>query len=264
MSNKIPFIIHCSWLSDYPLSSLAKGCLENWKKYAPYCEIRLWTSHNYDLNKNEFLKEMVKRNLWANASDYVRKDVVYQFGGIYLDLDVLFQKDPKELFDFPAFVGFERAGTSLLVNDGAGFGAEPGNTDLKELLDLYDKMKVEDMFEGDRQIYHGPNMVTDWMQKKGLVLANRQQKVGTFLVLPWDVLSPMDYQGNKSLSEQTISLHLYNNSWKNPNSNWITFEFDKYKKRHPKASLRRIKNHLWLCHPIKMFQNRFLRKHKSE
>jgi hypothetical protein len=263
----LPKIIHCCWLSGYPLSDQANHCLDTWKKFLPDYEIKLWTNKNYDLSKNLFLREMVKRQLWANASDYVRKDVVYQYGGIYLDLDVEMIKDPRSLYDRGAFVGFERwddhGVTRYSINDGPGFGAAKGSPLLQEILDAYSRLEISDLFQDNKSIYMGPDLETKFLEKKGLKLDNLEQKIMDFTILPWDYLTPMDMKGNLTLTDNSISIHLYRNSVKNPNSNWITFQFEKYRKKHPGASPKRIRLHLWLTHPINMFKNRFLRGKKN-
>jgi len=58
---------------------------------------------NFDLEKhiekNSFLRECYKRNLWAYIADYVRIHYLYEHGGIYLDTDMEIVKDFSPLFE---------------------------------------------------------------------------------------------------------------------------------------------------------------------
>ena len=85
---KIPHIIHYCWFGRNPKSELVLNCIESWKKYLPGYEIREWNEDNYDVTQVNFVKEAYENQKWAFVSDYVRFDVLYQFGGIYFDTDV--------------------------------------------------------------------------------------------------------------------------------------------------------------------------------
>lgn len=81
---KIPHIIHYCWFGRNPKSELVLNCIESWKKYLPGYEIREWNEDNYDVTQVNFVKEAYENQKWAFVSDYVRFDVLYQFGGIIL------------------------------------------------------------------------------------------------------------------------------------------------------------------------------------
>ena len=105
---KIPHIIHYCWFGRNPKSELVLNCIESWKKYLPGYEIREWNEDNYDVTQVNFVKEAYENQKWAFVSDYVRFDVLYQFGGIYFDTDVeLLKPIPEEILAKRAFTGFE-------------------------------------------------------------------------------------------------------------------------------------------------------------
>ena len=84
----IPKVIHYCWFGGNPLPEEAKRCIESWKKYCPDYKIIEWNENNYDVNSNEYMKSAYKEKKWAFVSDYARIDVVYKYGGIYMDTDV--------------------------------------------------------------------------------------------------------------------------------------------------------------------------------
>ena len=98
------------------------NCIESWKKYLPGYEIREWNEDNYDVTQVNFVKEAYENQKWAFVSDYVRFDVLYQFGGIYFDTDVeLLKPIPEECSAKRAFTGFE---STKLMHPGLVIGID--------------------------------------------------------------------------------------------------------------------------------------------
>ena len=134
---KIPHIIHYCWFGRNPKSELVLNCIESWKKYLPGYEIREWNEDNYDVTQVNFVKEAYENQKWAFVSDYVRFDVLYQFGGIYFDTDVeLLKPIPEEILAKRAFTGFE---STKLISPGLVMGSIKGLNLISEILEEYQK-----------------------------------------------------------------------------------------------------------------------------
>ena len=84
----IPKIIHMTWFGDDPFPPVVIRCMESWKKHLPDYKIQIWTKDNYDLNINQWVREAYAAKKYAFVSDFARFDVLYKYGGIYLDSDV--------------------------------------------------------------------------------------------------------------------------------------------------------------------------------
>ena len=84
----IPKTIHYCWFGRKPLPELALRCIDSWKKYLPEYNIKEWNEDNYDINKNQYIKEAYQAQKYAFVSDYARFDILFQHGGIYFDTDV--------------------------------------------------------------------------------------------------------------------------------------------------------------------------------
>ena len=145
----IPKVIHYCWFGGNPLPEEAKRCIESWKKYCPDYKIIEWNENNYDVNSNEYMKAAYKEKKWAFVSDYARIDVVYKYGGIYMDTDVELVKELDSFLNDRMYCGWEmrdplldKLGRSYenSVAFGLGFGAEKGHPALKKILDLYDRI----------------------------------------------------------------------------------------------------------------------------
>ncbi|MDR2649919.1 MAG: hypothetical protein LBB94_09445 [Clostridiales bacterium] len=47
-----------------------------------------WNENNYDITKNRYMYDAYNAKKWAFVSDYARLDVLCQYGGVYIDVDV--------------------------------------------------------------------------------------------------------------------------------------------------------------------------------
>ena len=84
----IPKKIHYCWFGRNPLTESAKKYIESWKKYCPEYEIIEWNENNFDLTENRYAREAYEQKKWAFVSDYARLKIVYEQGGLYMDVDV--------------------------------------------------------------------------------------------------------------------------------------------------------------------------------
>ena len=138
----IPKIIHYCWVGNSPKPKSVLYCIESWRKYCPGYEIREWNESNYDFSKNGYMKQAYEAKKWGFVPDYARLDIIYKYGGIYLDTDVELIKSLDELLNQTAFMGFENTGDGeFFVNCGHGFGAEPHNKIIGAARNLYDHIQ---------------------------------------------------------------------------------------------------------------------------
>ena len=84
----IPKKIHYCWFGGNPLPEDIKRYIESWKKYCPDYELIRWDESNYDVHKNTYVEQAYQNKKWAFLTDYARLDIIYEYGGIYLDADV--------------------------------------------------------------------------------------------------------------------------------------------------------------------------------
>lgn len=63
--------------------------MATWKNHLNGYEITEWNEKNFDIESNPFLKAAYKAKKWAYVSDFIRAKVIYEYGGIYLDTDIL-------------------------------------------------------------------------------------------------------------------------------------------------------------------------------
>lgn len=210
----IPKKIHYCWFGGNPLPEEAKKCIESWKKFCPDYEIIEWNESNYDLNKNEYVKYTYENKKYAFLTDYVRLDIIYNEGGIYLDTDVELVKSLDDLLDAECYIGMEQVGT---INTGQGFGAKKGNDFVKENKEYYEKAPfLDDNGNFKRTIC--VEITTNILKKYGLKKENVKQSLNGIEIYPIEYFCPKKMGTNKiTITENTHSIHHFEGSWKSNN-----------------------------------------------
>ena len=84
----IPKIIHYCWLSNDPIPAKLKKCMDSWKKQLPDYEFMLWNFDRFAKDRSVWVSQAFDSRKYAFAADYIRLYALYNYGGIYLDMDV--------------------------------------------------------------------------------------------------------------------------------------------------------------------------------
>lgn len=232
----IPKKIHYCWLGGNPLPESAKKCIKSWKKYCPDYEIIEWNETNYDFTKNKYMKEAFEAKKWGFVPDYARLDIIYQHGGIYLDTDVELVRSYDELLSNQGFVGFE---DNQFLNLGQGFGAEPGNSMIKNLMDSYEKLSFLNP-DGSLNMTASPELNTEVFAREGLILDGSMQEIAGFRFLPPDYLCPKSLNdGIIRKTSNTYSIHHFDASWFDEKQQ--REKMDRWKEKQIKARKKRIR-----------------------
>ena len=208
----IPKVIHYIWLGGNPLPKIAEKCIESWKKFCPGYEIKRWDESNVDINKYKFAKDAYDAKKFAFVSDVIRTEILYNEGGIYLDIDVeLIKPIDNILSDFSCVMGFE---TSDLLNPGLFIATQKGNEDLKNILEIYKQTEFDISKLMDLTVCE---IYTKYYQRKGLVNKNSTQKIENTMFYSSEYFSPIDViTSKKRVTKNTCSIHWYNASWYTP------------------------------------------------
>lgn len=202
----IPKKIHYCWFGRGELTVKAKKCIQSWKKYCPDYEIIEWNEDNFDVHQNEYTKKVYTEKKYAFLSDYARLKVVYEHGGVYLDVDVELVKSLDDLLENDAFFGFE---TKEFINTGVGFGAKQGSTAVKTLLEEYNQL-----LDGTKDVIGCPKLNTEGLIKLGLERNGQLQKLDECTVYPAEYFNPYDDPtGRLNKTKNTHSIHWYAKSW---------------------------------------------------
>lgn len=195
----IPKKIHYVWVGGKDKPKNIKRCMKTWEKHLKDYEIIEWNESNFDIHSHPFAEAAYKAKKWAYVSDYIRMYAIYNYGGIYLDTDVLVLDDLKELLNNKAFVGYEHPEYPFT----AVFGAEPHHPFIKKLLDYYDKIDAYKFdYENNNTISVSNILINEYGCKKGNI---EQLLKDGIKVYKDNVLC------NPSINSKTI--HIFTGTW---------------------------------------------------
>lgn len=131
----IPKCLYHIWLSNQGENALQKSCVASWETLG--YDIVPITLENCP-RTSEFVKKALSTESkvgWCKANDYLRIQLLYERGGVYLDNDVEVIRSLDPLLDSNCFMAAE---DGTLVNQ-AVIGSEAGNPILKQWLDECEK-----------------------------------------------------------------------------------------------------------------------------
>ncbi|BCJ92952.1 hypothetical protein acsn021_05210 [Anaerocolumna cellulosilytica] len=225
---KIPRTIHYCWFGGQKLSDLEERCIQSWKEFCPDYEIVRWDENNYDVNKNLYMKQAYKAGKWAFVSDYARLDILYTYGGIYLDTDVEIIKSIERLLYNEAFIAY---GEWPSLNSGAGIGSVKGNEILKEMRD--DPRSTIPFINNHGEYNLETNSIYESavLKKYGLKQNFEIQLVKNFMVYHPVYFAPASVVGDRAfINEYTYAIHHCHGSWA-----------DKKRKIDKKKTLNRLR-----------------------
>lgn len=213
----IPKIIHYCWFGKQEHSLMLKKCMLSWKKYCPKYEIIEWNEDNSNQFSNAFYLNSIRKKKYAFAADYIRTMVLYKYGGIYLDTDMLLLKPIDELLQYNFFSGFE-------IENRVAYGFYGGvkkHRFFSNMLNFYSNVIFDEF---------NPPIITHTFKK--LINLNTIQK--NELLLSSEYFYPLTFQNREKdfkefITENSYAVHLWNHSWKLEEKKGYSFIFNKVK-----------------------------------
>ena len=207
---RIPKIIHYCWFGKKPIPKKNMEWIDGWKRKCPDYEIIQWNENNYDVTKNQYMYDAYKEKKWGFVPDYARLDLIYNYGGIYLDTDVEIIRKFDELLYEEIFFGVD---CSHKISLGLGFGASKKNEIIQKLRDYYDKVSFYDD-KGRISNVSAPSLQEKCFEELGFKKNGEYQRIGNIAVFPERVMAAKcNLTGRTSISENTFSIHHYDASW---------------------------------------------------
>ncbi len=198
----IPKIIHSCWFGGSSKSEIGLQCLASWKQFCPDYEFKEWNEHNSKPYWNSFYKDAIRNKKYAFAADCIRVQVLAEFGGIYLDTDMLLLKPLDQLLAFNFFVGDE-------VPERPNFAIFGGIAKHRFFNDM------TAFYQNERYNRYSPPVITHTF--KGLV--NTQALQENEVIFSPEYFYPLPYQDsnkpyNDYITANTVAVHLWDHSWR--------------------------------------------------
>jgi mannosyltransferase OCH1-like enzyme len=194
---KIPRIFHQIWLGPDPLPEEYARYQQTWLDHHPGWELRFWTEENLPtpLRRPEAAERL---RVAAERSDILRLELLWRFGGVYLDSDFECLRSLEPLIaDAELFVGL--AGPNRVRN--GLFGSVAGHPMLDRALD---ELRPREFYGYDMEA--GPKFLDR-------ILAARRDEV---LFLEPDIF----YATTPETKRTAYALHHAARSWKSAELLW--------------------------------------------
>ena len=211
----IPKIVHRVWFGQNPIPAKYEAWWQAWQRQWPDHEFVTWT--NSDIPKLPLVADKIAQGRnFAEKSDIARYEIIRQFGGVYLDCDIMplypldiaglgadLIRNPIELKDYEDQDGV------LCHGIGCGnefFAASPRHPALEQAVAL---LRETDFPQNPESI--------DTVKKTGPFFWGKVVQ-GQGYELPENAISPYFYEEPFSvLYERDIShaygVHVWGNSW---------------------------------------------------
>ena len=214
----IPKLIHYCWLSDDLIPESLQKCMSSWEKQLPGYEFVLWNFKRFPRGTSQWVDEAFDRKKYAFAADYIRLYALYNYGGIYLDMDVEVLKDFSPFLDLKTMMCWQNHHPGLEV---AAFGVEKYSQWVKSCLDYYDGKS----FVNENGLFNMeplPDVIEKHLKECHFELcdvetideAKNTEKNNTIPVFAYDYFSPKSYKsGEISVSSNTYCIHHFAGSW---------------------------------------------------
>lgn len=213
----IPKIIHYCWLSSDPIPIQLQEYMKSWKLHLSEYEFILWNFERFDINKSIWVKEAYEHKKYAFAADYIRLYAIYNYGGIYLDLDVEILKSFDPFLHLSTMICYEKQGK---LPELAAFGAQKNSLWVKKCLSYYENKRFINKGRPDTKIL--PVIVNEVLAKnfeivpvsslaEASIQTNDSDKIR---ILSSEFFSPKYYwTGNIEITGNTVCIHHFLGSW---------------------------------------------------
>lgn len=222
----IPKTIHYCWFGGKEEPQDVKRCIASWKKFCPDYKIQRWDESNYDITRCKYMEDAYNARKWAFVSDFARLDVVYRYGGLYMDTDVEMLRSFDDLLTEEMFCGFESRDPVQIehtkeieksVNLGLGFGAEAGHPYLKDMIEFYEKLNFYNA-DGKMNLVSCPYYQTQILMKHGLIANNETQRLKHCIAYSPEYFCPKSNITDRMLYplDRSYSIHHFTISWADP------------------------------------------------
>lgn len=217
-SSIIPHMIHLIWLGSPPPSSV-DVCIKSWKEHHPDWEIKLWKEedlHGFAWSNPRSENFFNNGKNWAEKSDILRFEILYQYGGIYSDTDVICLNSFEDLTYLRFFAGFESNKIKLFGRPLIGsaiVGAEKNSQVIKQCIDLHQTQ--EEAPSTYQHLRSGPGPLSKASYE---ALEKGEEKVlllpcSYFYPLPWEKRLAKVNEIIESIRAESLAIHLWEGSW---------------------------------------------------
>lgn len=205
----IPKIIHYCWFGGQKPKNVVR-CIDNWKRMLPEYKIIEWNQANFDIEQLQYTREAYEAKKYAFVSDVARVKALSEYGGIYLDTDVVLFNTFDSILHHRCVFGFEEGcyvATSFMASEAA-------HPIMKRFYDEYRDISFYDERGNIRSLTNVARL-TKMLDEYGLRRDDSLQELDDgMMVYPQEFFSPYDYINCiHNNTGNTICEHMFYVSW---------------------------------------------------
>lgn len=213
----IPKTVHYVWLGSHQIPQPYAEYIDNWHKVLPDYKFVRWDESNCDYLSTDYARQAYQAGKFGFVSDVVRVQVLYEYGGIYLDTDVEVLRGFDDLLGEQMFIGMEN---NAYVQS-AVIASEAHHPFWRQVIDFYAQQQFT--VKGKQNLTPNTIYLTYFLQKWGgnfVRLKDSKQVLrngdSTITVLPRSWLAPIDYTTGESIADDnTRTIHRFAGTWTN-------------------------------------------------
>lgn len=211
----IPKIIHYCWFGPEKMKKLQRKCIKSWKKHLPEYTFMKWDETNVEFDSS-FVRNAYNKRKWAFVADYVRILKLKEYGGIYLDTDMLVLKPLSSFLGHKCFFGAENL---KYVSCGI-IGTVKGGYFIEECLKEYANWEDEEI--EDWSSISIPKIITGVFNRHFPNIKSFDHIVfqNEIVIYPPSFFYPLPYIKREKLKrfkeyieENSFTIHLWDSSW---------------------------------------------------
>lgn len=198
----IPKIIHYCWLSNDPVPDNLQKYMESWSKYLSDYQFIKWDFSKFDKNSSVWVSEAFDNKKYAFACDYIRLFALYNYGGIYMDMDIEVLKSFDELLENRKIMAKERP-DEMWIEAGC-FGAEKEDAFLAKCLEYYK----------DKHFINSDGIFEDTPLPRIMAKVYEENQFD-FTLYDWHTFTNKSYYtGEIDTTKESYAIHHFAGSWK--------------------------------------------------
>lgn len=215
---KIPKIIHQIWLGS-PIPEKFKQYQITWQHHHPDWEYKLWTDNDIAQLHLENQQAYDLAINYAERSDIARYEILYRFGGLYVDTDCQCIQSFDELhhcYDFYAGIEFPAMAMFLcpIIIPNALIGSCAGHQIMRTCIDMITAKIKTNSQESDIVVKTGPVLFTT-----AILSIIQKASSTTDIIFPATFFYPIDKKIKdkaliqKCIKPETFAIHHWAGSW---------------------------------------------------
>lgn len=212
--NRIPSIIHYCWFGGKEKPDDIKKHINGWKAMLPEYEFMEWNEENFSVeDAPAYVREAYQVRKFAFVSDYVRMQVLKEYGGIYFDTDIEIVKPFTEAFTDRELVLCFESNRSL---ETAFLACCKENVHISGFCDTYlTRHFIRKDGSYDMSVIN--EHFSRYMEKAGINLDDESYQLyedGKIAVYPREYFAAFDINNwHSKPTQNTYTIHHMNSSW---------------------------------------------------